>query len=136
MLYLIHLALVALVVTVGTPTKQIVDAQTISLVVGIVIPLFVGLLSKAHASSGLKAIVNAGLSAIAGALSAFASTGFSSTDAKTLITAIVTTWVVSIATYYGVYKPTGVSSSVLAKTGNFGLGSSPALDISDGPQLS
>lgn len=126
-----HLYLVVQAATAGTPTKQILDAQTISLLVGIVIPLVVGLLSKIHASSGLKAVINAALSAIAGALAAYASTGFSATDWKTLVTSIVTTWVVSVATYYGVYKPTGVAGSVIAKTRNFGLGSPPVVETDE-----
>lgn len=128
---MLHPLLILLAATAGTPSKQILDAQTISLLVGIVIPLLVGLLSKIHASSGLKAVINAALSAVAGAFSAFASTGFSATDWKTLVTSIVTTWVVSVATYYGVYKPTGVAGSVIAKTPNFGLGSPPVVETGE-----
>lgn len=112
--------------------EVLLDAQTISLLCGVVIPLLVGVLSKVNASSGLKAVLNALLSALAGALATFTQTGLSNgVDWKTLIISILSVWIVSVATYYGVYKPTGVAGSVIAATSRFGLSSPPRVQTDD-----
>ena len=128
------LALVALVAdTLTNPESQVIlDAQTISFLCGIVIPLIVGVLTKINASDGLKAVVNALLSALAGALATFTQTGLTSdVDWKTLVISILSVWVVSVATYYGIWKPTGVAGTVNVKTGNFGIGSPPTMETDE-----
>lgn len=107
----------------------ILDAQTVSLLVGVVIPLLVGLLSKLNASSGLKAILNAFLSAIAGALTTV--TIVTEATLRDFVIAILSTWVVSVATYYGIWKPTGVAGTVAVKTSGFGVGSPPVVETDD-----
>ena len=39
-----------------------------------------------------------------------------------LVTAWGTTWAISVATYYGLWKPTGVAGAVQAATADVGLG--------------
>lgn len=120
-----------LMVTTEAGVQVLLDAQMVSMIVGLVIPLAVGLLSKIDASSGLKAVLNALLSAVAGALAAFSQDGFFASDLQTVLSAILTTWVVSVATYYGVWKPTGVAGTVIDKTRNFGLSSPPMVETDD-----
>jgi hypothetical protein len=133
----ILLTLYALVLTGGVgaevaQTSTIIDAQTISLLCGVVIPLLVGLLAKINASDGLKAVINALLSALAGTLATFTQTGLGAgVDWKTLVISILSVWVVSVATYYGVYKPTGVAGSLAAATPKFGFGPRPVLETDD-----
>jgi hypothetical protein len=115
-----------------TTTSVLIDAQTISLLCGVVIPLLVGVLSKINASDGLKATINALLSALAGALATFSQTGLSDgVEWKTLVVSILSVWVVSVATYYGVYKPTGVAGTLAAATPKFGFGPKPVLETED-----
>lgn len=93
------------------------DTQTLTLLAGVVIPLLVGLLAKARAHPGLKALLNAALTAAAGALTLpgpFTARGFAA--------AWATTWVVSVATYYGILRPTGVAGAVQRSTANVGVG--------------
>lgn len=112
--------------------EVILDAQTISFLCGVLIPLVVGVLTKVNASAGLKAVVNALLSALAGALATFTQTGLTSdVDWKTLVISVLSVWIVSVATYYGIWKPTGVAGTVNVKTGRFGVGSPPELETDE-----
>jgi hypothetical protein len=91
------------------------DPRLLQLGSGILIPLVVGWLTHLHASSKLKAILNFVLSAIAGGLSvALATNG----------TVVLSTFITSIVTYYGLWKPTGWAASV-QQTG-LDLGAPPA----------
>ena len=98
------------------------NAQIISLIAGVIVPILVGLIAKAAAPAGLKAVLNAALSGVGGLLTAanlpggFGWKGFAIAWAQT--------WVVSIATYYGLYVHTGVTAAVTNLTANIGIGSS------------
>jgi hypothetical protein len=97
------------------------DATLISLLAGVLIPLLVGLLTKLEAPSGVKAVMNAALSALSGALATIAPDG-SGFSWKPFLVFWATTWVVSIATYAGLWKPTGVAPAVQRSTGSVGIG--------------
>lgn len=95
------------------------DPRLLQLGSGIVIPLVVGWLTHLHASSKLKAILNFVLSAVAGGLSvAFASNG--TVLLSTWVFGILQTFITSIVSYYGLWKPTGVAGSV--QQGGLGIG--------------
>lgn len=97
--------------------------EALSLIAGVLIPLLVGVITKMRASEGLKAIVNAGLSAVAGALTAvLASTG--AVRWQSVVISILSTWIVSVASHYGFWKPTGASQAVQSVAPTFGLGRS------------
>lgn len=95
------------------------DAQTIILIAGVVIPILVGVLAKAGAPSGLKAILNAALTAAAGVLAQVIPGAF---HWRTFFLAWAATWVVSVATHFGFYKPVGVTGAVQSSTANIGVG--------------
>jgi hypothetical protein len=87
---------------------------------GMAIPLVVGVITKWKASSAVKAWCNFVLSAIAGGLSvALASNG--DVTAVTWVVGIIQTFVVSIASYYGLWKHT-VAPAIQQATPNFGIG--------------
>lgn len=98
-----------------------VDVSTLNLLVGAVIPLLVGLVTKEVTSSGIKGLLNALLSAAAGVLTVMIDNGGALGPVQEIITAGVNTFIVSITTYYGVYKPTGASQKVQSKTKDFGV---------------
>lgn len=98
-----------------------VDVQTINLIAGTLIPLAVGVITKAKASSGTKALTNALLSAVAGAIAPVAAAQ-GRLDVKVFVASILTTFVASAATYYGVWKPTGVAGVVQQATADVGVG--------------
>lgn len=97
------------------------DDQTllIAMVSGTIIPLLVGVLTKLRAPSSVKAVCNAFLSAIAGALAMFSADEFRWTP---FAVAAFSSWVVSVSTYYGLWKPTGTSASVQQATADVGVG--------------
>jgi hypothetical protein len=95
------------------------DTQLIALVCGIIIPILVGVLAKSTAAAGLKAILNAMMSGLGGLIATVVPGSF---QWKPFLVAVASTWVVSIATHFGLYKPVGVSAAVQSSTGNFGLG--------------
>lgn len=90
-----------------------------TLLAGVIVPLLVGLLTKLNASSALKSILNLGLTA-AGSLLAVANEA--TFQWKLFVTNWAIAWVVAVATYYGFYKPSGVSGQVQESTAGFGLG--------------
>ena len=96
------------------------DAQLITVVGGVLVPILVGVLAKLRASSALKSILNAALAAVTGALSAGQAEG--GWSFKLFIISWGTTFAVSIASYYGLWKPTGVAPAVHERTANLGLG--------------
>lgn len=97
------------------------NPQLLTYATGLIIPLVVGLVTKWHASSGLKAWANVILSAIAGALNV-ALTSNGDVVLSAWVVGIVQTLVVSVASYYGFWKPTGIAQSVQLAAPNVGIG--------------
>lgn len=87
-------------------------AATIQLVLTVVMPIAVGLVTKRATSSGLKAWLLAGLtlatSVITGLGDAVAhNTAF---DLGQALLLAIPAFAISVATHYGLWKPTGVSA--------------------------
>lgn len=102
-------------------TKLKIDPQILQLGSGVLIPLVVGAITKWKASAGLKAGINFALSAIAGGLTVALSTN-GDVVLSTWVQGILTTFITSIAMYYGLWKPTGISTTVQVKTADIGIG--------------
>lgn len=100
----------ALPLDVGDPVaSSISSVQVVSLLIGTLIPIVVALVTKSTASPGTKAVVNLALSAV----SAFGAEYVNSVNfvwQQALLTT-VTTFAVSVATYYGLWKPTRVAGA-------------------------
>lgn len=99
------------------------DVGLLTLVGAFLIPLLTGLITKYFASSGLKAISTLTLSAAAGLVQTAIDAG-GSVVLKEWIGSAVVAWVLSLATYYGLWKPTGTAERVQRATANVGIGSS------------
>ena len=97
------------------------DIQALSIATGVFIPLLVGVVTKLQAPSSVKAIANAGLSALGGAL-ATVITNSGHLVWREFLIAVGLTWVVSVATHYGLWRPTGATDAVGTKTQNIGIG--------------
>lgn len=97
------------------------NVAVLTLLAGTVVPFVVGLITKTSASPQFKSVANAVLSAIAGAL-AVAIDADGKVMLVTLLTAALTTFVASNATYQGLWKPSGAALVVANITGNHGLG--------------
>lgn len=93
-----------------SPTQVVLAPPIVMVVISILIPLAVGLVSKASLASGVKAV----LLLVFNALNAFIVTAIVA-DGSAYVTKqsfmnFVLGVVVSVATYFGVYKPVGLSS--------------------------
>lgn len=95
------------------------DTQTIAMLSGVVIPIVVGILAKFDASSGVKAVLNFGLTALMSVLAEIIPGAF---DWQPFLIAWLSAWAVSVATYYGLWKPTGTTQAVQRKTAGVGVG--------------
>ena len=93
---------------IGDPVaSSISTVQVVSILIGTVIPILVALVTRSTARPGVKAVVNLALSALSG----FGTEYINSTNfvwQQALLTTVVT-FVVSVATYYGLWKPTNVA---------------------------
>lgn len=95
------------------------DMTLLALLGGVIVPILVGLLTKLNASSGVKAVLNLGLTALAAALATVNEIDF---EWRVFLVNWFVSWAVSVATYYGFYKPTTISTQVQTSTANFGIG--------------
>jgi 3-hydroxy-3-methylglutaryl CoA synthase len=92
------------------------DVHLLAVISGVFIPIVVGIVTKARASSKVKSIANVALSIAAGAVAmAIEHHGDITAD-------IFFTWVVSITTYYGFWRPVGAAGVVQEKTADLGVG--------------
>jgi len=101
-------------------TNFFVDPAIISVLLGSVLPILVGLVTKEVAARGLQAAILALLSGATGVLAGAQSTG--GVISRTTILYAFVAWVVAVATHYGFWKPTGASDAVQQKTSDIGLG--------------
>lgn len=86
--------------------------QVASLLVGVFIPILVGLVTKRVTAASTKALLLAGLSAVSGFFTEYInSANFHWQQA--LLTTIVT-FVIAVATHYGLWVPTGVTAKAQA----------------------
>lgn len=98
----------------------VLDVGVLNLL-GLLVPLAVGVLAKSSASSTIKALLNLGLSAVTGALASYVQAK-NGVDLGVFVQGIALTWGISILSYYGLYRPTGTAQTVQAKTASFGIG--------------
>ena len=106
------------------------SVQVLTFIVGTLMPLLVGVVTKKVANRGLKLATNAFLSAVAGVLSAAIGAG-GVLHLEAFITP-VEAFIVSMALYHGVWKPIGVSGAVQDATADFGIGG-PMIDTLNWP---
>ena len=100
--------------------------DTLRLVVSFLAPLLVAVVTREVASSRLKSLC---LAAITGAQTLVL--GFldsSDLDLNDLVRQFGLDMAIAIATYYGLWKPTGVASSVAHKTADIGFGAPSSPD--------
>jgi len=96
-----------------------VDVTLLQILVSMVLPLVVGIVVKQVAQPAVKSITLAVLSAV----TAIATTALSSggeIGKDTVVQAIIG-FVIAVGSYYGIWKPTGISNTVNTATQNFGI---------------
>jgi len=103
-------AITVLADKVGDPVaSSISTVQVVSILIGTFIPILVALVTKSTATPRVKALVNLALSAASGFGAEFINSA-NFVWQQALLTTVVT-FAVSVATYYGLWKPTNVAGS-------------------------
>lgn len=96
-----------------------IDPTVLQLLVATILPLFVGLVTTKVADPGVKAVGLAVLAALVAIASAALESG-GVVASETIIEGFQN-FVVAVATYYGVWKPTQVAGKVQDRTADIGL---------------
>lgn len=92
-------------------------AQLISILVGGILPLVTGLVTKSSWSGGARAVVLLLLAGATGVLTDYlgALTGGGAFDWPTVVTAAFLTFLSGVGTYFGLWKPTKIAARFQAK---------------------
>lgn len=111
-----------LVLAVSTVEKKAhLDVGILTFIVGTAIPILTALITKARASSAVKAVVTLTLAVIAAAIQlAIEVNGV--VNLRSFLANLAVTWIIAIATYYGLLKPTGVTGKVAQVAPDTGIG--------------
>lgn len=105
----------------------VISAVALSLYVAPFLPIVVALVTKANAPPALKAVLLLFLSAVTAVVTPLIQNGGSLTIDKPFAIGFATTFVVAVASYYGLTKPLGLAGSeskvAAVNNGRFALGS-------------
>ncbi len=95
----------------------VLSGNVVTLVLGVLIPVLTGLVTKAEGSTTVKQIVAIVLSGAAALLAnAVGDDGQAVVSVQTLFDAVVI-WVIQIATYLGIYKPHDANAKLAPASG-------------------
>ena len=96
-----------------------VDVNLLEIIVSMILPLIVGLVVKQVAHPAVKSITLAFLAA----LTAVLTTGLNSGGeiGTSTIAQAVLSFTIAVGSYYGFWKPAGISQTVNTATENFGI---------------
>jgi heme/copper-type cytochrome/quinol oxidase subunit 4 len=86
-------------------------AYWLTLVVTLVLPILVGLVTKVSTNSSIKAVLLLALSAATVIISNLLAVD-GVTDVGPMVTATIVTFVIAVATHFGLWKPTEVTATV------------------------
>lgn len=96
-----------------------VDVGLLQILVSMVLPLVVAVVVKQVAQPAVRSIVLALLAAVTAIVTAGLSAN-GEIGANTIVEAVIG-FIVAVGSYYGIWKPTGISDSVNNATANFGI---------------
>ncbi len=89
----------------------ILNAPTVSLILGAVIPLLVGLATKLSTSSAVKSILMLVLNAIQSLVVTATQNNGAAVLSKEMLTTFIVSTIISAVSYTSVYKPSNLTSS-------------------------
>jgi hypothetical protein len=110
----------------STSADFIVDASTITIFLGFVVPFLVGLLTKLNASPKIQAITLLVINAIVAYVTTSQVADGGAVFSKESFIAFALGLFASISSYFGVWKPTNAAQTVQVLTAPFGIGGSVA----------
>jgi len=112
----------------GQVVAQQVDTVLVATLVSIFIPLLVNLVTNKTASDGLRSIVNIVGVALVSVCSLWINPSDTPVTWQLCVNTVLASFVASFASYKGLWKPTGISGAIAAKTANIGVGSPPIVE--------
>jgi hypothetical protein len=115
----------------GTVVGTYLDVRLLAMLASAFVPLLVNLITKASASDGLKSIVNLVSVAVLSVLALWINPSEQPVTVWLIVNTFLFSLVTSFTAYKGLWKPTGVSGSIAAKTSSVGIGSPPTVETSD-----
>jgi hypothetical protein len=95
------------------PVFQSTVGLLVWLLATVLMPVVVGLVTKATTNSALQSLALVGLSLVNGLLGEALAAGDGFAWGKAILQAVVS-FVIAVATHYGVWRPTGVTAAALA----------------------
>ena len=98
------------------------DAAVVARLIGLFVPILVALITKRWAGAGVKGVTNFVASMVLGGV-VYMVDESGDYDWQGFVNGAFNVFVVSIAAYYGVLKPSGTTQAVANKTANVGIGS-------------
>ena len=107
------------------PATTQLDTVAIATLISLFVPLLVGLVTKQSASSTVKVIVNIVAVALTAVLALGITPGLDKMTWALVINTLVLSLAASVTAYKGIWKPTGVTDAIAAKTADIGIGSTP-----------
>lgn len=113
------LSLLAAVTPVGPDTQADsafgLDAYTVTILLGLVIPLINGFVTKCSTSTTVKALITLLLSAVAGIVNVSITEGGGAIISQSTIKSTALTFLIAVTTYVGLFKPLELTSSLIVK---------------------
>lgn len=93
----------------------------VSTILGTLIPILTGLLTKLTTPAWVKTVLTLLLSAVAGLINVSLVDGGGAVISQSAVISAVLTFVVAVATYVGIWRPTGVTSSLVTHVDTNGV---------------
>lgn len=91
---------------------MITTQMLVTVLIGLIAPIAVGLVTKASTSAGVKAVLLLTIAALVGVGQGFVDTPAGETwNWQIAVFNAAVAWVAAVATHFGLYKPTGVSAT-------------------------
>lgn len=102
------------------------DVVTLARLFGLFVPLVVALITKRFASDGVKGVANVVLSSVAGAVAlVLGANPGDHLSVGDFFNSMINSFIVSITSYYALWRATGVTGTLAVKTQDFGIGGTP-----------
>lgn len=104
----------------------VLDAVLVAALVGTVLPLAVGLLTKINASAGVKGVLLLTLSAVNGLVSTATQTDGTALISKETLVAALASWAAAVTTHFGLWKPAQAQEKALLPDRGIGPAAPPS----------
>jgi hypothetical protein len=93
------------------------DAMTLVVITSVIIPLIVGIITKRTASAEVKTVMNIVVTAVVTLIGNAMNESGVAVFSQEMIVNFILALVISISTYYGVYKPVDIPGKTLPNKG-------------------